>query len=251
MTEIDASSLTPLEASIAARRQWLSATSQSDLDEVERLYRWALSSKSTQDDDDDDDDGPTKKKRKRSGNCGLSRSDYIQTGEKLALLLCQSGRSKKAKKGLAAMGFTCRLSRQVLDYPTTEVQSDGSTEEDKPPPCQIIDGFLTTMEVERLQSVFESPTASYWTLHNYAVEPPSPYFSYVIQLSEIDNTDKFGFIGNLIQKVMMCPLLNAKFNKLQKTRYVEMWAHNRPHPSGHQMHFDSGEELVLQPCMFR
>ena len=31
-----------------------------------------------------------------------------------------------------------------------------------------------------LQSVFLDPQASYWTDHNYTVEPPSPYFSYLI-----------------------------------------------------------------------
>ena len=97
--------------------------------------------------------------------------------------------------------------------------------------------------------VFESPTASYWTDHQYTVEPPSPYFSYVISLDQIrenengENKQQFGFIGHLIQKIVSCPLLNNRFPRLQSNaKFIELWAHNRPHASGHQMHFDSDDE---------
>ncbi len=243
MTEKEA--ITPLEAVHKAREKWLNSTKQSDLDEVERLYRWALSSKSSTDieTNNDDDNGPPKKKAKQ-GHCGLDRSDYINASEKFALLLCQSGRCKKAKKGLASIGFTCRLAKRVLDYPDGSKESEPTNANHKhqrASPCTIVDNFLTHAEFERLQTVFQSSTANYWTSHDYAVEPPSPYFSYVLSLDQIE-TDGFGFIGNLIQKVLHCPLLSEKFPKLSNTRYVEMWAHNRPHASGHQLHFDSDDE---------
>mmetsp|Transcript_25399 Transcript_25399/g.53113 ORF Transcript_25399/g.53113 Transcript_25399/m.53113 type:complete len:443 (-) Transcript_25399:2-1330(-) len=263
----------PAEATDAARKLWLAATSQSDLDEVERLYRWALSSKTQQkqkhspntnrDENEeeiknDNNDEPPKKKIK-SGDCGLNRTQFTQAGEKLALLLCQSGRCKKAKKGLASMGFTCRLAEQVLDYPCEgdddssendddSASSNNKIKEKRKSLCQIVDGFLSQTELERLRMVFGSPTASYWNDHNYAVEPPSPYFSYVIPLEEVRPTEenemkRFGFIGHLVQKMMSCPLLNENFPKLQsKANFVELWAHNRPHASGHQMHFDSDDE---------
>lgn len=246
MTEREA--LTPLEAVQKAREQWLNSTKQSDLDEVERLYRWALSSKNNTDSETnkDGDSGPPKKKAKQ-GHCGLDRSNYINASEKFALLLCQSGRCKKAKKGLASIGFTCRLAKSVLDYPeaTKECEDSSRTNADHKqqtsPLCTIVDNFLTHAELERLQTVFQSSTANYWTSHDYAVEPPSPYFSYVLSLEQVE-TGGFGFIGNLIQKVLHCPLLSEKFPKLSNTRYVEMWAHNRPHASGHQLHFDSDDE---------
>lgn len=238
----------PLEAVQKAREKWLNSTKQSDLDEVERLYRWALSSKNNTDNETnkDDDNGPPKKKAKQ-GHCGLDRSDYIDASEKFALLLCQSGRCKKAKKGLASIGFTCRLAKRVLDYPEESKESDKSLaantdhKQKRESPCTIVDNFLTHAELERLQTVFQSSTANYWISHDYAVEPPSPYFSYVLSLEQIEK-DGFGFIGNLIQKVLHCPLLSEKFPKLSNTRYVEMWAHNRPHASGHQLHFDSDDE---------
>ena len=249
MTETEAATTTPLEAIQKAREKWLNASTQSDLDEVERLYRWALSSKKNIKTSgiQDDDSEPLKKKTK-IGHCGLDRSDYINASEKFALLLCQSGRCKKAKKGLASIGFTCRLAKRVLDYPEESEESceDSSShidhkQQQKPAPCTIVDNFLSQAELEGLQSVFESTTASYWTSHDYAVEPPSPYFSYVLTLEQIE-TDGFGFIGKLIQKVLHCSLLTDKFPKLSNTRYIEMWAHNRPHASGHQLHFDSDDE---------
>ena len=243
--------LSPVEAAGAARKLWLAATCQSDLDEVERLYRWALSTKTqhhpSQPTDCHDRAGEPPKKRTKSsgGGCGLNQEEFNQAGEKFALLLCQSGRCKKAEKGLAAMGYTCRLAKQVLDYPSDDgcnsTGSDSLAINDETgkiiPPCQIVDGFVSNMELERLRLVFESPTASYWTDHQYTVEPPSPYFSYVIPLERIRNgKDQFGFIGDLTRKIASCPLLNERFPKLRRNaKFVELWAHNRPHASGHQM----------------
>jgi hypothetical protein len=273
----DKTSPSPVEAAEAARKLWLTATSQSDLDEVERLYRWALSTKTQHPcqptksadcldrgdgevDGESDGDGPPKKRTKPSGGgCGLNRVQFNQVGEKYALLLCQSGRCKKAEKGLSSMGFTCRLAKQVLDYPSDN--DCDSTRNDSvainenrgksAPPCQIIDGFLSKLELERLSLIFESPTASYWTDHQYAVEPPSPYFSYVIPLERMQKSGKgeYGFIGNLTQKIISCPLLNERFPKLRRNaKFVELWAHNRPHASGHQM---VCRELFVFQCFLR
>ncbi|KAL7531166.1 hypothetical protein ACHAWF_003652 [Thalassiosira exigua] len=240
--------LSPPDAVAAARSLWLTATCQSDLDEVERLYRWALSSKAQANDSsvsnksvggESDSDEPPRKKSK-SGHCGLDREQFTQAGEKLALLLCQSGRCKKARRGLASMGFTCRLASQVLDYPSAGKATINAKKEISTPPCQIIDGFLSRLDLKRLCAVFASPEANYWTDHKYAVEPPSPYFSYVIPLKEIRQEENgkrpFGFIGDLVEKMISCPILCEKFPKLRShANFVEIWAHNRPHASGHQM----------------
>jgi methyl-CpG-binding domain protein 4 len=227
----------PLDTIKAARELWLIATSKSELEEVETMYRHALTSKVLPADDYESDEPATKK---RKSHHRLSRSDYRQASEKLALLLCQSGRCKKAKKPLSLLGFTCRLAENILDYPTDNSKDQitgrcGS----KSIPCQIIDDFLTKKQLERLAGLFSSPSAKYWTIHNYRVEPPSPYFSYVLPLYEIN---KFGFIGGLIEKILSCPMITKKFPALSDTKFVEMWAHNRPHASGHQMHFDSDDE---------
>jgi len=232
----------PLDVIRAARSLWLAAETNAELDQVESLYRKALTSKTH------DDSGQPPNKKRKSQNI-LSQDEYRQASEQLALLLCQSGRCKKAKKPLTVLGFTCRLAGKVLDYPTVnnECQTVTKRDDSKPIPCQIIDGFSSKMELDRLRLVFSSLTASYWTTHNYRVEPPSPYFSYVIPLGEIrahtqPDKSKYGFIGGLIEKILGCPVLITKFPALSEAKYVEMWAHNRPHASGHQLHFDSDDE---------
>ncbi len=248
----DVGNISSVEAAEAANKLWLAATCQSDLEEVERLYRWALSSKTpptcaeAEGGGSVSDDGQSRKKTK-SRHCGLNREQFNRTGEKLALLLCQSGRSKKAKKGLMSMGYVCRLAEQVLDYPHNQDHVvNGETNKNTindTSPCQIIDGFLSKSELEQLRLVFESPDSSYWTSHNYSIDPPSPYFSYVVPLEQtIPSKQKsekqlaFGFIGDIAQKIIACPILSTKFPQLQRSaKYVELWAHNRPHASGHQM----------------
>ena len=243
--DINNDNLNPLDTIKVARDMWLAATTKSDLDKVERLYRQALTSKELTDEDSNDE--PSRKKRK--SHIKLSRENYRQASEKLALLLCQSGRCKKAKKPLSMLGFKCRLAERVLNYPNPQDNDMIQTIKNdtiSSTPCRIIDGFLSDIELERLRSVFSSPSANYWTIHNYRVEPPSPYFSYVIPLAEMRNNggpaNKFGFIRTLIEKILSCPMLVEKFAELPDAQFVEMWSHNRPHASGHQMHFDSDDE---------
>ena len=55
--------------------------------------------------------------------------------------------------------------------------------------------------------------------------------------------EEYGFIGQLVQKILRSSHIRNKFPCLQKdAKYVELWAHNRPHASGHQLHFDSDDE---------
>ena len=239
---------TPAEAVGRARNLWLSADGPESAVEIERLYRSALTSSyqsqrhhpSTDGRHHPSTDGhgdrPTKKARKEDS---LTDEEYFQAGERLALLLCQSGRCSKAKKGLSSLGFTCRLSEKVLDYQSSS-ETNGQLQQEKSVPCQIIDNFLPEPWLKRLGRVFMNPDANYWTYHNYSVEPPSPYFSYILPLGE--ELKSFGFIGKLIERITNCPLIAEKFPKIRNATAAEMWAHNRPHGSGHQMHFDSDDE---------
>ena len=218
-----------------ARKLWLS--SHADMEEVERLYRAVHAQEKK------GDNSSNNKKQKMLGD----ESDGAAAREKLALLLCQSGRSQEASTILSSLGYMCRLSSVVLDYPTThshstsittEQQQQQSSSKTKQPPLAILDNFLTNDELQVLTNVFGNPESSYWIDHNYQVEPPSPYFSYLIPL---DKSDEFGFIGHLVQKCFHS--LKKEFPLLSKNAsVVEMWAHNRPHASGHQMHFDSDNE---------
>eukprot|EP00979_Chaetoceros_neogracilis_P010739 scaffold2581_cov280-Chaetoceros_neogracile.AAC.3 len=238
-----------------ARSKWLEATTLQELEDVIALYQQALNAKKT------GVDIKKESKKRFSGQimntrtqadqyAALSPKDYRKAGERLSLLYLQSGRPHKAQPGLHFLGFTCRLAEHVLNYPVhartnamvkrnKSNKSKGKSKKKKnAPPCCILDDFLTASEFAHLQSVFVDPKAAYWTDHNYKIDPPSPYFSHVLNLSK----HKQGFLGKLIHKVAKCPKLLQKFPQLKQARYVEMWAHNRPHASGHQLHFDSDDE---------
>lgn len=253
----DEKKLSALESCKAARKLWLGAQTPSDLERVEKMYRRALKAKARRrddkDDDDGDDGGPRAKKRRTNSNVTmeLKKSDYKVAGEKLALIMCQSSRGVKAKMGLSSLGYTCRLASCVLDYPLLSEQHDVGSQpspssssrnvhDDAKPPCIICDNFLNNHQQSYLKNIFEDPKSSYWADHNYEIEPPSPYFSYVLPLWSANHD--YGFLGDLIRQIFELPQLRRKFPKLKNAKYVEMWLHNRPHPSGHQMHFDSDNE---------
>jgi hypothetical protein len=222
------------------------------MNQVEELLREALNMKKAQ-----------SKSRKSNRSAitavaALSRDDYRRVGEQLSLLYIQSQRSSRAKAGLQYLGFQCRLASHVLDYPTPSLSSSspvtigGKSQKKKNgvPPCIILDEFLSGQELAHLRSIFASPTADYWTSHKYSVEPPSPYFSYIVKIPKKqknggngsgDPADN-GFLYKLIDKIWNCHHLRTKFPDLARAHFVEMWAHNRPHASGHQLHFDSDNE---------
>lgn len=225
---------TALQRCQEARQLWLASTTDGDLDQVERLYKSSLNATGSS-------GSGSKNKRQRRSYAELSRSEYRQAGERLSLLYCQSGRTAKAQKGLAYLGFECRLAREVLDYPfkaKPAKKKNLKASSNTTPPCMILDDFLHPVELQHLQKVFKDPSAPYWTDHQYQVEPPSPYFSYVMDL----RSPPKGFLGRLAHQIRQLPELQAKFPQLTQTHFCELWAHNRPHASGHQMHFDSDDE---------
>ena len=291
-----------------ARSRWLQAQSAHELQRVEQLYRsiydyndenhrWSTTTKRQrwrQEDGKEDqrDDNDDKNKHHENpieeedddeddDNDSTARQD---AGEKISLLLLQSGRSQEANQILHDLNYTCRLATHVLNYPTTRTTTSSisasysstcGTGGGGDPPCRVFDNFLTSAELAILQSVFTNPYSSYWTDHDYTVEPkPSPYFSYVIPLQasptttrttittmseEKDEEDttirEFGFLACLIRRILY-QLSKAsssaddddttappwKPQLLQQCTHVELWAHNRPAVTGHQLHFDSDNE---------
>ena len=199
----------------------------------------------------------------------LSKEEYRKAAERLSLLYLQSGRSYKATMGLKYLKFDCRLSERILNYPTTTTTNNNnkknttfsSSSSFPPPPCCVDDDFLSKNELHHLRKVFEDTSSSYWKDHDYIIdkEPSAPYFSYVIDLKQEkkQKTKKTkqtkeqhppppppaAFLRTIIDKILSCESVSAKFPKLRhEARYVELWAHNRPHASGHQLHFDSDDE---------
>lgn len=187
------------------------------IDRVERLYREVWNDESA------------------------DRTVRDQAGQKLALLLLQSSRSTEADSILQHLGYKFRLARNILNYsnyplPPIDVSAKQGCISD-PPPCFVFDKFLTDSELHLLKSCFMDEKGMYWKSHNYTVEPPSPYFSYLIPLSD---SPSFGSVGLLVQRIFN--VAKDLFPAVKRATMAEIWSHNRPHATGHQMHFDSDNE---------
>ena len=168
-------------------------------------------------------------------------------GEKLSLIYLQSGRPLEADKILESLGYKCRLARSILDY-TSETTLESKSGDASAIPCCIYDDFLSPSELSLLRTVFSDPSNSYWTDHNYTVEPPSPYFSYLLPLQQAQSQQNLPKSKEGLQQIV-CRLRDflaqhhsIQFPNVDRAEYVELWAHNRPHTTGHQFHFDSDNE---------
>lgn len=188
-----------------ARKEWLSGSS---LDAVESVYLQVWKSKEA--------------------------ANRVEAGEKLALLYLQSGRAPEADEILEELGYACRLAQCILSCDTSPSSGPSKLMDEI---CCAYDGFLSCGERRVLDSVFSDPASTYWTENNYSVEPPSPYFSFIVPLDDLEN---FGVLGSIIHRIRD-QLLEWK-PVLSTCGFVELWAHNRPHATGHQLHFDSDNE---------
>ena len=223
-----------------ARQLWLEASDEVTMSSVEQLYRsvW-IGCSDINGENLHSDSSPTAKKSKLDVESTYDVDHWRQhAGEKLALILLQSARFAEANKILVSLGYTFRLADSILCYPTVaDVRDTGTLEEEAP--CRIFDNFVEEHELSMLDAVFLNPNNCYWTDHNYSVEPPSPYFSYLIPLQKTSETNLNSGIISLVSRLKnflksLYPVENAS--------YCEMWAHNRPHATGHQFHFDSDNE---------
>ena len=77
-------------------------------------------------------------------------------------------------------------------------------------------------------------------MQHYQVEPPSPYVSFVVPLDDArlaSNT----LLGGIAQRIL-AQVAEFKPSLARQARFLELWAHNRPAATGHQLHFDSDNE---------
>ena len=219
----------------SARRLWLTATRNADLLLAQRLYKRFLKFA---------DRRAAMAAEKDSGitvsDCDLCFVD--EQKKALLLLLAQMGTEHaeaEVRAMLAKEGYAARLARGILDYPTEDALAplSPSGADTEACPCVVTDGVLPPAALRALQSVYVPPAASYWTGHEYSVEPPSPFFSYVVPIAEAAS---LGPLGRLVLAVRATA--ERHFPNAPKANYGEVWAHNRPHGVGHQLHFDSDDE---------
>ena len=144
---------------------------------------------------------------------------------------------------LTSLNYKYRLSSQVLDYPLPSSPTPLSLSPLYKSNVRAFDDALSISSFEHLKSTF-SIDSSYWSSHNYndGSSPdatPSPYFSYVVDVAELDETTDATLLAI---KELFCKCSRDVTSAIAGASQIEFWAHKRPHSSGHQFHFDSDNE---------
>jgi len=146
----------------------------------------------------------------------------------LALLLAQEGKEAECDSYLLAMGFSLKLSSQILHYekPTTT-----SPPKETISGFQVLDGVLPNVLLQALQDGFVKGTR-FWEDHGY---PTDHFFSYHYILTDPPT--------NLVEQTILAirPLVNKVYPDLQSATGAEWWVHKRASGGGHQLHFDLDE----------
>jgi hypothetical protein len=206
-----------VEARVALAQQlWDCAASQEDLRQVEELLKAAR--------------GIAK-----ASNSAAEAAQEPIAASKLARLLFQLGRDAEAEPLLVEHGFTHRLSSAVLSGGTFEGEGESaSVAAQRDELMAIIDGALPLSMLTHLQSLFNID-APFWREHRYLCKDTG-YFSYTHTL----DTPPANNLDQIMRYLWRQAI--ARFPAAARATRVEWWAHNRPHPSGHQLHFDSDNE---------
>ena len=206
-----------MEARIAlAQMIWDSARNQTDLDQAEQLLKEALVGA--------DESGSAQEAAHRA-----------KAEQKLGLLLCQAGRDEESRDLLSSGGFVVRLSAEVLrdqGMPVDSVEKDAERESI----LAVINCALPVEMLQHLQQTFASE-AAFWKEHAY-YSGRTGYFSYLHPLNVEPQNSMEQAIHHLWR------ISQRAFPQAAEATYAEWWAHTRPHPSGHQLHFDSDNEGI-------
>merc|ERR1712070_1103032 len=99
---------------------------------------------------------------------------------------------------------------------------------------------LSSAMLKHLRTVFGANSA-FWQQHGYnELEgcAETGYFSYLHSLLE-PRSSSLDIVAHQILEI-----LRPHFPQLSGARFVEWWAHCRPHQCGHQLHFDSDNEAA-------
>ena len=260
-----------------ARQIWLRTTSSTALTDIENVYRVRLGIAASH-------AVPSTvaaaadRGREAAPSRSTNEEDVSLIWNRFYLLLAQSGRDDELAKFLRRRDIQARLARRVLNYPDAPELPPQLGDGSPALPCAVVDGAMSPWATEALWDTFGESTMPYWTMHDYSVEPPSRYFSFVLPLldstapvgaRQADNCpskttaagansclewwrttsngvgNPLGALGELVRAVVRAAVEAGYVDERDPDRcprFAELWAHNRPHATGHQMHFDSDDE---------
>lgn len=164
----------------------------------------------------------------------------------LALLLYQRGADDSGNQIVRKLRCTHRLAPCILRYAPANVSCPPAECEDARRYVQVIDDAMPAHLLSHMREAF-SQTSPFWQEHNYCPSPPSPYFSYLHSITDRPSNALEHILAYIRNITCM------HFPQVREAKYVEWWAHCRPHCSGHQMHFDSDDEgrggVRVQHCL--
>jgi tetratricopeptide (TPR) repeat protein len=155
----------------------------------------------------------------------------------LALLLAQRGEQKKASRLARELGFSYRLSAQVL-CPTAVPNDQNSDAGSAKGLVHVVDSGIPEPLLAALRKEFAT-RAPFWAAHRYG-QPGTGYFSYCYPVSRAPQNIVEAYIARALrpQIARLFPHLAAK------GVIAEWWLHSRAHTAGHQLHYDTDEQRL-------
>ncbi|KAI8809551.1 hypothetical protein BJ742DRAFT_771028 [Cladochytrium replicatum] len=163
----------------------------------------------------------------------------------LVFFLYQEGRGDEALEILRG-SFTHTLSRGILHYPAAPSVAVHGPFRNDVRFVQGVENALPDFMLEHMRESF-SPGAPFWEEHDYT--SATPYFSYVHPLRDRKKPNAALAFPTFQTRTKLDDIIEYLYNiaadlfpQAKAARYVEWWAHNRPHCDGHQLHFDSDHE---------
>eukprot|EP00929_Paragymnodinium_shiwhaense_P104386 TRINITY_DN68764_c0_g1_i1.p1 TRINITY_DN68764_c0_g1~~TRINITY_DN68764_c0_g1_i1.p1 ORF type:complete len:567 (+),score=75.09 TRINITY_DN68764_c0_g1_i1:65-1765(+) len=179
-------------------------------------------------------------KTKQAATAFQKEGAQRQVLQRLIMLLCQEGREAEAKSLLLLGGWTHRLAPCVLRYPLASEDQYMDLVHPVSAPAQILDDSLPEPILNHLLDIF-GPSRPFWQEHGYnevVGSGENGYFSYLHELQKPPTVT----LDKIIAKIFK--IAQRRFPKLVGAKYAEWWAHCRPHPVGHQLHYDSDNEGI-------
>eukprot|EP00554_Chaetoceros_debilis_P001429 CAMPEP_0194088372 /NCGR_PEP_ID=MMETSP0149-20130528/28838_1 /TAXON_ID=122233 /ORGANISM="Chaetoceros debilis, Strain MM31A-1" /LENGTH=453 /DNA_ID=CAMNT_0038772003 /DNA_START=118 /DNA_END=1476 /DNA_ORIENTATION=- len=244
----------------AAKQKWLYPQNESDYEvQVKKLLRKSI--RILENDNQSQSQSQSQNQEEQEAKFSL----HTQANDALTLLCIQISNSnpKEVNNLLRDGGYVARLSKDVLRYKlpseitrtrtaaaaaATVTEQDGNHNNNNTSassvacPCHVYDDALPTKDLNVLMKALCPEDSSYWKDHAYSVYPPTPYFSYAFDLRD-ETLNQLGALGEHVKNVRrLSSGIFDEFTDEATAQYAEIWAHHRPHCSGHQLHFDSDNE---------
>eukprot|EP00935_MAST-01C_sp_MAST-1C-sp1_P000847 g847.t1 len=223
------------------RLAWKTASSQEELDAVEKSLRTSIDL--VGDDEESDDTA-------------------FEAQRLLVRLFCQStGKHEEAHELLADMGYSHVLSSKLTatTFSPTPPELSSTTSSlsasklaaihDAPHAVNVFDRALTPTLLNLMQQALK-PDAQFWKENKYD-SPRTGFFSFQHSLPPFSSASAGGGssssggggggggqlgLDTVLQHIWR--VAAEAVPRVKAARFVEWWAHSRPHSNGHKLHFD-------------